>query len=57
MRDYKTSRFTKRIGITDDDLGWILDTKGKKSAAGRLEEIIAEARRPNLFKTIKAKKK
>lgn len=49
MRDYKTTRFTKRIGITDDDLIWIVHTKGKKSAAGRLEEVIAEIKKPSLF--------
>jgi len=40
MRDSKTTRFTKRIGITKKDLSWINNNKRKKSAAGFLEEII-----------------
>lgn len=39
-RDCKTSRFKKVIGITIDDYMFIYDTKGKKTMAGRLEEII-----------------
>jgi hypothetical protein len=40
MRDWNTTRFTKRIAITDEDLEWIKKNKGKKSAAGFLEEVI-----------------
>lgn len=57
MRDFNTTRFTKRIAITEDDLQYIASIKGKKSAAGKLEEIIADHKKPSLFKTVKAKKK
>lgn len=57
MRDFKTSRFTKRIGLTNEDMEYILGIKGKKSAAGKLEEIIAEHRKPDLFKPVKKPKK
>ena len=40
MRDWETTRFTKRIALTEEDLEWIKKNKGKKSAAGFLEEII-----------------
>lgn len=42
MRDFKASRFKKGIGITEEDLEWIKKYKGKKSAAGFLEEIIRQ---------------
>lgn len=42
MKDFKTTRFVKRIAITDDDHVWILQNKGKKSATGFLEEVIKE---------------
>lgn len=44
MRDYTTSRFTKTIGITEEDYKFIDKTKGKKSKAGRLEEVIKMAK-------------
>jgi len=40
MRDSKTSRFKKTIGITEKDYDWIKQNKYKKSAAGFLEEIL-----------------
>ena len=45
MRDFTKSRFTKTIGITEDDYEFIDNTKGKKSKAGRLEEIISIAKK------------
>jgi hypothetical protein len=44
MRDkeWNESRFNKRIRVTEDDLEWIKKNKGKKSAAGFLEEIIKQ---------------
>jgi hypothetical protein len=42
MRDWETTRFTKRIALTEEDLEWIKTNKGKKSAAGFLEQIINE---------------
>lgn len=57
MRDFNTTRFTKRVAITEEDLAYINSVKGKKSAAGKLEEIIAEHKRPDLFKSTKKQKK
>ena len=37
---YEETRFKKKIRITDKDLDWIKKNKGKKSAAGFLEEFI-----------------
>lgn len=42
MYDYAESEYKKRIRITDEDLEWIKKNKGKKSAAGFLEEIIKQ---------------
>lgn len=39
-RDSTTTRFTKGIRLTEEDWLYIFQTKGKKSLAGRLEEII-----------------
>ncbi len=50
MYDSETTRFTKAIKITPEDLEWIKKNKKKKSAAGFLEYVIAEFRKPNLFK-------
>jgi predicted CopG family antitoxin len=44
------SRFKKAIRITLEDYEWILQNKGKKSAAGFLQQILAEYKKPNLFK-------
>ncbi len=41
-RDFKTSVYKKTVGITEKDLEWIKQNKGKKSAAGFLELIIKE---------------
>ena len=43
MRDFKTSEFTKTVGITEEDLDYLKAVKGKKSAAGFLKEIIKKA--------------
>jgi len=40
MRDWKTTRFIKSIAINREQYDFIDKTKGKKSKAGRLEEII-----------------
>ena len=48
--DFKDSRFQARIRITQDDLDWIKENKGQKSAAGFLESVLEEYRKPNLFK-------
>ena len=45
MYDYTESEYKKRIRITNEDLEWIKKNKGKKSAAGFLEEIIKQYRR------------
>jgi len=37
-------QYAKQIRISDDSLEWIKAHKGKKSAAGFLEEIIKQAR-------------
>lgn len=50
MRDYNTTRFIKRIALTEEDYDWIRKNKGKKSAAGFLEAVLEEYRKPNLFK-------
>jgi hypothetical protein len=44
MRDSKTTRFTHTIRLTPEDYFWIQDNKGKKSAAGYLEELIRLAK-------------
>lgn len=50
MRNSSTTKFKKRIAITDEHYYWILENKKKKSAAGFLEQIINEFKKPNLFK-------
>ena len=40
MRDYKTSRFIRTVGLSDRHYLFLISTRGKKSIAGRLEEII-----------------
>jgi hypothetical protein len=40
MRDSETSEYTKTIGIKPDKLKWIEEQRGKKSRAGKLDEII-----------------
>lgn len=40
MRDNKTSEYTKTIGIKLDNLLLIEKIRGKKSRAGKLDEII-----------------
>lgn len=49
-RDSKTTRFKKIIALSEEHYDWIKEHKGKKSAAGFLEMIIEEYRKPNLFK-------
>lgn len=36
----KKNYYTKAIAISPDNLKWIKEIKGKKSAAGKLNEII-----------------
>ncbi len=40
-KDYKRI-YTKSISITQENLNWIKQNKGKKSAAGYLDKIINE---------------
>lgn len=40
MRNWKTSEYTKTIGIKEDKLKKIDEIRGKKSKAGKLDEII-----------------
>lgn len=40
MRDWTTTRFIKAIKITQEHSNYVNKTRGKKSKAGRLEEII-----------------
>ncbi len=40
MRDWKTTRFTKVIRLTPEHSNYVNKTRGKKSRAGRLEEIL-----------------
>lgn len=40
MRDFKKSEFSKTIGIKPENLSLIEKIKGKKSRAGKLNEII-----------------
>jgi hypothetical protein len=42
MRDSSKSRYRKRIAITEESYFFIHRVKGKKSAAGKLEQIIQE---------------
>ena len=42
MQDYNESEYIAKIRISEDDLDWIKENKGKKSAAGFLKEIIKE---------------
>ncbi len=46
---FADTRFTKLTRLTEKDWQWIKDNKGKKSAAGFLEQIIKEARKAKLF--------
>lgn len=43
-RDSTTTRFTNGIRLTKEDYEWIMENKGKKSAAGFLEQIINDYR-------------
>lgn len=40
MYDFKTSEYTKTVGIKPDRLKDIENIRGKKSRAGKLDEII-----------------
>ena len=40
LRDFKNSEFKKTIGIKESQLKFIENIKGKKSRAGKLDEII-----------------
>ena len=40
MQNYKTSEYTKTIGIKPEQLEWIKKNKHKKSASGFLNSII-----------------
>jgi len=40
MRNWKTSKYTKTIGISEQQMKYIEKTKGKKSKAGFLDMII-----------------
>jgi hypothetical protein len=42
MRDFSKTRFRKRIALTEEHYFYINNKKGKKSAAGFLEQIIQE---------------
>lgn len=42
MWDSKTSRFIKKVRITEEQNKYLERIKGKKSKAGKLEEIIKE---------------
>lgn len=53
MYDFKNSNYTEKIRITEEDLEWIKENKGKKSAAGFLEQIIKQAKNGNYNFTIK----
>lgn len=57
MRNSKMTRYTKSIAIAPEDLKYLVATKGKKSRAGRLAEIIADyrARQPQLTVIMKLK--
>lgn len=44
MYSYDKSKYTQRIRLTEEDLAWIRENKGKKSAAGFLEQLIKQAR-------------
>ena len=50
MRDFNKTRFKKRIAITEEDLDLINEIRKKKSAAGKLEEIIKFYKENNLKK-------
>lgn len=39
-KDWNETEFTEKIRITKEDLEYVRSTKGKKSLAGRLREII-----------------
>ena len=54
MKDYATTRFTRRIRITPENLEHIRRVKGKYTLAGMLDKIINEYKRE--AKTEKTKK-
>jgi len=47
MKDYKTTRFKRRIRIAEDSLEYIRRVKGKYTSAGMLDKIINEYRNAN----------
>ncbi len=44
-KDWNESIFSKKIRVAEDDLQWIKETKGKRSGAGRLRDIIRFAKK------------
>lgn len=44
MKDYKTTRFKRRIRITEENLEYIRRVKGKYTLAGMLDKIINDYR-------------
>lgn len=45
MKDYKTTRFKRRIRIAEESLEYIRRVKGKYTLAGMLDKIINEHRK------------
>lgn len=54
-RDWKTSKYVKVVAMSPEDYFYILQTKGRKTLAGKLEQIIAAYRKdyPGKEKVVK----
>lgn len=45
MKKWKETEFTEKVRISKEDLEFLRNTKGKKTLAGRLREIISKERK------------
>jgi hypothetical protein len=52
---WQNSRFTKLIRITKENHSWLLENKGNKSIASRLDDIISEHRLNSTLRTLGGK--
>lgn len=56
MRNWDTTRFTKAIKITEEHSNYVQSIRGKKSKAGKLEEIINFYKEKNTKKRLRKNK-
>jgi hypothetical protein len=52
---WKNSKFTKRVRITKEKHFWLLENKGNKSIASKLDDIISEHQLNSTLRTLAGK--